>query len=772
MSSLYRTASLNNAADIDYTNYVLWIGQFPGASGRNFQAISKHAAPRLNEGKLKIDILDPTLCTGLVTPAIKGITWSPIKPATNGAIYSAIAQHIINTKTHNEEFLKFTSQKAAWDGGYASYTNSSFLVITDENHPNYKKLMQAADAGFDVEEKKNATGAVIPNYVVIDAETGSPAVHNTCPRGEIYFEGEVNGIKVKTGFQLLDESVNEKTIEQYSEICGIPVSEIERMATELVSHGTNAAVQAGTAGTGASATTNGFDTATGREVLNALIGSNQMTGGRFVMGKGPVTGGKGPRYDLATVKGKPAVSAKNATHLSRNKPWKSTDEYKARVAAGESDPKPMLPWYDYALSSDNQVLMSAINKYPYQCKIMMSWMCNVLQGTSGAMRDSVIERLKDPTVVPLHIACDIVMGEMAQYSDYIVPDVTQYESFGFPSAEFPSATFGASMRWQASTPETLQLEDGRYASWETFLIDLAKVCELPGWGDASIPDKDGNMLDFNCSEDYYLKAAANLAYAETPIDDISEEEIQIQALDTLPESFKKAVNEEEYPKVLQIMSRGGRYWDPDHLRGEDGRCNIAKEYQTFIYNEKRAIMKNPYSGKSYSGSLTQNEEVLSDMSLVSDTYSREEYPFMITEHKPRFRSLTMLSNSPIMRDLCAHNYIEINIEDAKEYSVKDGDIIKLVTPQGDITQGHAMVRAGQIKGSASLSFGYGHIGYGAADTIIDGVETKGNPDISAGARAHIMLDPLLSKDGVICFWGEPYTSSCARNGGMFKLEKA
>ena len=51
------------------------------------------------------------------------------------------------------------------------------------------------------------------------------------------------------------------------------------------------------------------------------------------------------------------------------------------------------------------------------------------------MRDVVIERLCDPAVIPLHIVCDIVMGEMAQYADYFVPDVSQFESFGLPHGE-------------------------------------------------------------------------------------------------------------------------------------------------------------------------------------------------------------------------------------------------------------------------------------------------------------------------------------------------
>ena len=107
--------------------------------------------------------------------------------------------------------------------------------------------------------------------------------------------------------------------------------------------------------------------------------------------------------------------------------------------------------------------------------------------------------------------CDVVIGEMAQVADYIVPDVTQYESFGLPSG---GGSYGAEVRWQAKTPETPELEDGSYLCWETLLIDVAKACGLPGWGEDAIPDAEGAMHPFNNAADYYLKAVANLAYAD------------------------------------------------------------------------------------------------------------------------------------------------------------------------------------------------------------------------------------------------------------------
>lgn len=72
-------------------------------------------------------------------PDASGINWIPIKPATNAAFCAALISKMIQDETYNADALSFTNQKAAVAGGYGAYTNASFLVIVDENHPNYKR---------------------------------------------------------------------------------------------------------------------------------------------------------------------------------------------------------------------------------------------------------------------------------------------------------------------------------------------------------------------------------------------------------------------------------------------------------------------------------------------------------------------------------------------------------------------------------------------------------------------------------------------------------
>lgn len=154
----------------------------------NYQSSGKRTAARLASGELKIDVLDCTLANGCVTPTLPGINWIPIKPATNSAFCAALVRKMIEDKTYDAAAISFTNQKAAIAGGYASYSNATFLVITDENHPNYRKLMRPADAGLNVPEKLDKDGKPVDQFVCINAETGEPCDTDACSAGELEFE--------------------------------------------------------------------------------------------------------------------------------------------------------------------------------------------------------------------------------------------------------------------------------------------------------------------------------------------------------------------------------------------------------------------------------------------------------------------------------------------------------------------------------------------------------------------------------------------------------
>lgn len=764
MYTVFQTGAQESRSDLENSEYMIWCGCFPGANGESVHGAGKRCVAALASGQTKIDVFDPALGSGVAVPTQKNVHWYPIRTTTNAAFGLGLLSWIISNKAYNADYLALPSHDAAYEAGFASYSNASHLVIVDESHPNYRRFMRPEDAGLKAPTQKDAENPV-DYFVVIDSATGKPAIHTEAKNATIDFEGEVEGIKVRSSFLFLQDSVFEKTIEEWSAICEVPVDVLESVAKEFTSHGTKASIN----GMGSTATMNGLDAACIYQVLHSMIGSCMMRGGTVPRAVGSPGTGDGARYLLDTIKDKPKIAS--ATPISRTgKNFEDTDEYKNRVAAGETDPKPLLPWYSIPGKTDNQALTSIIHQYPYQAKILISWMNTSIQSTPGAMRDEFVSKLKDPAVVPLHIACDVFMGEHAALADYYVPDTTPYESFGvFPHQGYWGG-YSDTVRWPVVKPASDEITGGRHASFEAFLADVGRACELPGYGDSAIEAVDGAVYPLNDACDYFLKAVANVAYDGEPVADISESDMKLQALDELPDAWKSTLADEEWPKVLHVLSRGGRFHPIEDAFDDKGRNTYAAEFMINHYHEGRAMNTLSMTGAKSHGEMRYTPELFSDLSSIEDRYPREEWPFKSTQYKPRFRSISMLSNSPIMRDLCAHNYIEMNILDAEELGIKDGDDIVVTNPTGDVMRGQAMVRGGIAKGTFAVAYGYGHWEYGARDYEVDGQKVSGDASIGAGIHLQTMLDPTIEAGSFPV--ADPEASVPGRSGGVYKIEKA
>ena len=765
---IFTENSMWNRLDVPETEYALWLGTFPGANGKSFQLIAKNVEKRLKDG-IHMDVIDPVNVGGAVTSKEKNITWHPIKPSTNGALVLGMVRWIIDNKKYSEEYVTFPNYQAADEKGWGSYSNFTHLVICDENHPNNRKFLRTEDLG--IEGVAPAEGEEVQNYVVLDAQTNEPVQFSKTKKAVLDFTGELKGsdgkpIKVRTAFSLVKESAQSHSVEEYEEICQCEKGLIEKLATEWTSHGP----KVGLANVGGTGSANGISSAWAEYILGALVGNYQMIGGS-VPTSWTYDAWMSPRYVLFDIPDAPENSAQ--IDISRGGlNWQDTSEYKKRLESGEENPQPKLPWYSYTRGADNQALISLINKYPYQGKIVMSWMCNALQACPGAMREEVYARLADPEVIPLHITCDCFMGEHATFSDYIVPDTTPYESFGVITQEGFWHGRGSSVRWPVSEPKTEKLPDGRHMGYEAFMNDVAKAIGMPFFGrEDGLKSLDGKGHPHFSDADYYLKSIANLAYDEKPVDDITDEEIKAQGLDKLPEEWKKCVSEEEWPKVLKVLSRGGRFDETkDAIDGT--RTVMRMEFKVNVYSELRALQRNSFTGEYASGCIDWEPELLADGTPLRDKFSESDYPYTSVQYKPKFRSISMLSNSPFMQTLAHSNYFEINSEDAQELGVKSGDSLIVSNPTGDKMEGQALVREGIARKVFAVPFGYGHIAYGAKGYEIDGQAIEGDEKISKGIHLATMLDPQVSKDGIIYPYSEYELGSPARSGGAFKIEKA
>lgn len=724
------------------------------------QVLGRQVKFRIKKGDLKFVIVDPSMNGGVITPLYDKGEWIPIKPATDNAFGMGLIRWIIENEKYNEEFLSFPNFQAGVDNGYNSYSSSTHLVIEDKDHPNYRKMLRTEDLGLEVGEDEEDV------FIVIDKTSKEPVKFNEVNNADLYFEGKVKGangeeIEVVTSFLKIKEAAYEHELEEYSQVCGIPVDKITEIADDFTSHGT----KVGITGLGGTAAANGSDMAMIHYTLMAFTGSLNKKGGVLPSGASYSDIGPGPRYNVGDI---PNAPERDGMRISRTGiSYEDTSEYKNKVDRGENPYPSKMPWHPTGGASDNQTMFSLANGYPYKAKILFNWMANPLLGCPGAAREEVRQALKDTANVPLVISCDCYMGEMTALADYVVPDTTSYESWGIAGIVGCYSGKGNTVRWPVVEPATQKLEDGRHLSFETYVIDIAKKMGLPGFGDEGMLDIDDKLIALNSREDYFLRGIANLAYDEDAVADISKEEIEMQDLETAINDWKDILTDEEWPKVLNVLAKGGRF--EEFGEGFDGENHLyPNESALTIYSEGYASKKNSFTGEYNKGVPGLNPERFSDGTPISEVFPVEEWPFKASSHKPKFRSISMLSNSSSLRDLSKHNHIEMNSEDAEGLGIKTMDKIRVMPATGGDFEGYALVRPGIAKGSISIAFGYGHWEYGSKDYNIDGKEEKAMYKNNDGVHLMHILDPKV--DGIygIC---EPTTGAPGRNGGAYKIEK-
>lgn len=751
----------NLRPDINNAKYILFEGAYPGHSGKPMQTIARQITSSMKTNGIKFSVVDPVMAGGAITPLYGDGKWVPIRPTTDSAFGMALIRWIIENDRHNTDFLSSPNLDAGISKGFNSWTDATQLIIEDSKHPHYKKKLRAEDLGLKVGQGEEDI------FIVIDNSSKEPVRYDETNTADLLYQGKVKTvdgkeIKVRTSFVMLKESAFKHEVEEYSQACGISVDKIIEIATEFTSHGTQVAAD----GMGSTATANGSDIARIHYILCSLVGAMNKKGGVIARRISYKTFASGPRYQLNVIQDGPKTTGMRISRTGIK--YEDTTEYKDKVAKEQNPYPSKMPWHPIGSASDNQAIFSIINKYPYQAKIIMNWMANPLLAVPAASREDVIDKLKQSEIVPLIISCDCYMGEMTALADYIIPDTTPYESWGLANIEGNFSGKGQTVRWPIVEPATEKLADGRHISFETFMIDVANKMDMPGFGEDALLDMDGNLLPLNSREDFFIRGLANMAYDDEPVSDISKEEMEIQDLEGAFKEWSNILEDEEWAKVLNIISRGGRF--DHHGSGFDGDNHIySYKGSVNMYAEQFATGRNSLTGEYFNGVPAWNPESFSDGSLVSDVFPVTEWPFKAANYKPKFRSISLLVNSSSLRDLNQHNFVELNEEDAKSLGIGNMDLVKVIPATGGDFTGHALVRPGIGKGNIAIAFGYGHWEYGAKEFSVDGKTENAIEDGGAGVHLMNLIDPKV-KNGLFGI-SEASTGGPGRNGGAYKIEK-
>lgn len=717
--------------DIINSNCVIYFGT--GGFEGNFgpPPLSEKLTQGLTERGLKVYVIDPRFSK----TAAKATKWIPIKPGTDAAFALGMARYIIEGSKYDAKYLSAANFKAAHAINETNFTNSSWLVKIEKGVP--AKLLKPQEVGLGEGDFVVISGG----KPVAGAEKGEAPVN-----GDLLVDTEINGIKVKSSFQIYKDSAFAKSVDQWAADCGAPVADIKEVADAFIKGGKKSAIDFYR---GPVQHTNGYYNATSIVALNLLVGNVDWAGGIMLGGSHwhEYGGKKGNPYDMGKL-----IKSKLGTFgypVTREKTkYEKTTFFKGYPA--------QRAFYPFTGNIYQEIIPSAYEKYPYGAKCLIMHMGTpVLAAPAGSV---YIKMLQDLEKLPLVIGSDIVIGESSMYADYVFPDRAIWERWATSHTTPDVASKQSKVRQpivNSMTSKTKVYGQEVNLSMETLLYAIAERLDLPGFG----KDGFGPGMDNLREQDFYVKLIENIAMEGEGVPAASKEEMETflnarKHLDKAAFDIDRAKGmTKNFGQIVYVLNRGGRFAPLEKAYKGD---KVAAQFKNKInlYVEKVGTTKDSMTGKNFYGYPV--------FMPAADMYDRPVDFKDADLHLITYKEITGGQSRTIgnywMNDLyLGENFILMNSKDASKRGLSDGDKARVVSAfntagEWDLQNGTKVPMVGKVKvteginpGTVAVSWHFGHWAYGAGDFVINGQLVKGDSRRKAGlcTNAALAVDPVL-----------------------------
>ena len=736
--------------DFENAEYILCVGSnlFDanyGPPNRNLRLV-----PRLVDGKARMTVVDPRFNKA----ATLANRYLPINPGTDAAFFAGLIQWIAKNKKYDARYLSNANKAAAMASGEPTWTNAVLLVKIDKDgKPG--KFLRAHEIGLaQVEKRKDKSGKEV-DFEYLVAMKGGKAVavdpndEKTGVTGDLLVDTEISGIKVKSGFQIVAEAANSRTMEEWSRICGISVKDIEEVAKELTSYGKKAVVDVHR---GIAQHTNGFYNVTSAMTINLLLGNFDWKGGMIAASAYNTTGGReGQPFDLGKLK--PGSISKFGISIIRHDiKYEDTTLFTGYPAKRN--------WWPLSSDIYEEIIPSVGDAYPYPIKALFSYMGAPTYSLPAGQTN--IEVLSDVNKIPLYFTSDILIGTTSMYADYIFPDLTYLERWEMHGSHpnMPVKVQPIRQPVIAPLPETVKVfGEEMPCSYEALMLAFAEKLGMKGFG----KDGFGPGQDFIRPDDFYIRMVANVGTDGSPVPEADDKELKL-FLESRRHLPKTVFDPERWEKiagpnwrrVVYVLNRGGRFQEyKDVYKGD----YVSNQYKRLIniYQEKTAGTKNAFTGKSNLGYGSYIPVSTTLGQSPKDAGLEEGYPLhLLTQRDIRQTKSRTVVDYWLLSSL-PENSIIINTIDAKRLGLKDGDKVKVVSATNkegiwDLRNGTKKPMLGKVTvtetikpGVVTFFLGFGHWATGSVDVTIDGKVIKGDPRRATGihANAAMWVDPYL-----------------------------
>jgi anaerobic selenocysteine-containing dehydrogenase len=672
--------------DLPNAQFVLWFGTDPCSANFTFVAISRKFI-EMAQRNGKFYVVDPRC-----NVAASKSNWIPIKPGVDAALALAIGRHIVDNNLYNTAFLRRPHDGAANPTGELNVSDATLLVKIEGGRPS--AFLRASEAGI--------VGGTATDLVVWSG--GAAAKFNTVSTADLLPGAvTVNGITCKTSFQLYVERVRERTLSEWSAICGVPVATIQKLGNELAAAGRKGCV---TMYRGSVQHTNGTYTGMAVLALNTLMGNYNWKGG-LAFGGGGWSSGSAQN----TVPGGVTESGLQVTRVKTK--YENSSEYAAKVAAGQNPYPARRAWFPLADNFNYQEIYPSIeDEYPYAIKALIFYWHGVPYSAPAAR--ATFQRVMSAKVngeykLPLVVAIDIAMGEATAWADYVLPDTTYLERWtvvgltpttitkASPVRQPVVGTISANGDYTGVLPQAKTLED--------ILIGLGKAMHAI---DSSVP-----MPPWSNAWGYWGQAIANMAA------------------------------DAGGPGRDYVLARGGRF--ADYTTGYDGD-KLASRFggRIYFFNEKLATKRDSMTGQYFDG--MGHYEPPADITGQPIAAQDSALPLQLVTYKKSWHSQMHTIRYPWLVSVQAENFMEMNPVDANARGLRTGDRAKLTSassPAG--VEGLVQVTGTVAPGVVAVSHHFGHWEMSSRAHQINGVNTSYDASRGAGINAAQVMraDPVF-----------------------------
>jgi anaerobic selenocysteine-containing dehydrogenase len=413
------------------------------------------------------------------------------------------------------------------------------------------------------------------------------------------------------------------------------------------------------------------------------------------------------------------------------------------------------PWFPFGTHGNYQEVIPSIQDgYPYPLKVLITYW-NAWPYSVPGLRKVWEETVADESRLPLLVAISPVIGEVAAWADYVLPDTVYLEKFAVPGipwrvnkgTAFQRPVVGAfggqeignsngvgnAISVEAPNDYTPVLPDTKAVL--DIHIGLAKALGLPGVGDDALLNAQGGVQgNLHNSWDWAKAILRNIAH-------------------------NAGVS------VQEILSKGGVFdnpgdeYDRDKLKYQYG--NIIRLFADPIARTKDSVTSEYYVGVPHYRPIAH-----SDGTLVRD----RDYPYRLITFKTVHHGQARTNVNPWLMLMVPENFVEISAVDAAALEVETGDQVQVSSPSNpEGVVGKAKVTQGLKPGVVAISHHYGHWEQHSRPYVVNGDPMGYDPSRGAGIQPTQIMRTDRQYSNVSL--QEPIGASCSFYDTWVKVKK-